>query len=206
MSSESADVRSIDAIDRFRVALVEFVSAGRISVSEADSDVDRDLLWLERDRVPHWTRQIRKRQELVTRAKSDLYRKQTQSSAKDGRSSVVDEKVALQRALRRLEEAHAKLIATKTWIRRLQQERINFKSAMSGFSMAVDHDLPHAIGLLKRMTENLESYLALAPPDLQKLITPDEPVDTTPSMRRTGTGDERDADERNDPDASEESA
>ena len=38
------------------------------------------------------------------------------------------------------------------------------------------------------MTENLESYLALAPPDLQKLLTPDEPVDATPSMRRAGTG------------------
>ncbi|NCF40409.1 MAG: hypothetical protein GWP75_09860, partial [Planctomycetia bacterium] len=57
MSSESADVRSIDAIDRFRVALVEFVDAGRISVSEADSDLDRNVIWLERDRVPHWTRQ-----------------------------------------------------------------------------------------------------------------------------------------------------
>ncbi len=196
MSSESADVRSIDAIDRFRVALVEFVDAGRISVSEADSDLDRNLIWLERDRVPHWTRQIRKRQELVTRAKSDLYRKQTQSGAKDGRASVVDEKVALQRANRRLEAAQARLHATKAWLRRLEQERINFKSAMSGFGVAVDHDLPHAIGLLKKMTENLESYLALAPPDLQKLLTPDEPVDATPSMRRAGTDRGPDADER----------
>ncbi|MAD19341.1 MAG: hypothetical protein CMJ52_03860 [Planctomycetaceae bacterium] len=202
MSSESADVRSIDAIDRFRVALVEFVDAGRISVTEADSDLDRTLLWLERDRVPHWTRQIRKRQELVTRAKSDLYRKQTQSSAKDGRASVVDEKVALQRATRRLEEAQAKLQATKTWLRRLEQERIDFKSAMSGFSVAVDHDLPHAIGLLKRMTENLESYLALAPPDLQRLISPDEPTEPSSSMRRTGSAGEREPDPTEEPEES----
>ncbi|MCP4797795.1 MAG: hypothetical protein GY885_16715, partial [Phycisphaeraceae bacterium] len=92
--------------------------------------------------------------------------------------------------------AQAKLHATKAWLRRLEQERINFKSAMSGFGVAVDHDLPHAIGLLKKMTENLESYLALAPPDLQKLLTPDEPVDATPSMRRAGTDRGPDADER----------
>ncbi len=77
---------------------------------------------------------------------------------------------------------------------------------MSGFSVAVDHDLPHAIGLLKKMTENLESYLALAPPDLQKLITPDEPVDTSPSMRRAGTGTAPDANAPEESDEREESA
>ncbi len=186
MSSEGADVRSIDAIDRFRVSVVEFIDAGRVSISEADSDLDRNIIWLEREQAPHWIRQIRKRQELVTRAKSALYRKQTQSSASDGRASVVDEKVALQRALRRLEEAQSKLKATRKWMRRLDQQRITFKAAMSGFSVAVDHDLPHAVGLLKQRTENLESYLNLSPPDLHRLIAPDEPTDEHPSMRRTG--------------------
>jgi len=186
MSSEGADVRSIDAIDRFRVSVVEFIDAGRVSISEADSDLDRNIIWLEREQAPHWIRQIRKRQELVTRAKSDLYRKQTQSSANDGRASVVDEKVALQRALRRLEEAQSKLKATRKWMRRLDQQRITFKAAMSGFSVAVDHDLPHAVGLLKKITENLESYLNLSPPDLHRLIAPNEPTDEHPSMRRTG--------------------
>jgi hypothetical protein len=186
MSSEGADVRSIDAIDRFRVSVVEFIDAGRVSISEADSDLDRNIIWLEREQAPHWIRQIRKRQELVTRAKSDLYRKQMQSGASDGRASVVDEKVALQRALRRLEEAQSKLKATRKWMRRLDQQRITFKAAMSGFSVAVDHDLPHAVGLLKKITENLESYLNLSPPDLHRLIAPDEPTDEHPSMRRTG--------------------
>ena len=186
MSSEGADVRSIDAIDRFRVSVVEFIDAGRVSISEADSDLDRNIIWLEREQAPHWIRQIRKRQELVTRAKSKLYRKQMQSGASDGRASVVDEKVALQRALRRLEEAQSKLKATRKWMRRLDQQRITFKAAMSGFSVAVDHDLPHAVGLLKKITENLESYLNLSPPDLHRLIAPDEPTDEHPSMRRTG--------------------
>jgi hypothetical protein len=70
MSSQGADVRSIDAIDRFRVSVVEFIDAGRVSITEADSDLDRNIIWLEREQVPYWTRQIRKRQEMVTRAKS----------------------------------------------------------------------------------------------------------------------------------------
>ncbi len=186
MSNERADVRSIDAIDRFRVSVVEFIDAGRVSITEADSDLDRNIIWLEREQAPHWTRQIRKRQELVTRAKSDLYRKQMQSGAKDGRASVVDEKVALQRAMRRLEEAETKLKATRKWARRLEQQRITFKASMSGFSVTVDHDLPHAVGLLKKITENLESYLDLSPPDLRRLIAPEEPATEEASMRRTG--------------------
>ncbi|MDA0297015.1 MAG: hypothetical protein O3A19_09050 [Planctomycetota bacterium] len=186
MSSQGADVRSIDAIDRFRVSVVEFIDAGRVSITEADSDLDRNIIWLEREQVPYWTRQIRKRQEMVTRAKSDLYRKQMQSGANDGRASVVDEKVALQRAVRRLDEAQSKLQVTRKWTRKLQQQRITFKAAMSGFSVTVDHDLPHAVGLLKKITENLESYLNLSPPDLHRLIAPDQPVDERESMRRTG--------------------
>jgi hypothetical protein len=168
------------------VSVVEFIDAGRVSITEADSDLDRNIIWLEREQVPYWTRQIRKRQEMVTRAKSDLYRKQMQSGANDGRASVVDEKVALQRAVRRLDEAQSKLQVTRKWTRKLQQQRITFKAAMSGFSVTVDHDLPHAVGLLKKITENLESYLNLSPPDLHRLIAPDQPVDERESMRRTG--------------------
>ena len=186
MSSESADVRSIDAIDRFRVSVVEFIDAGRVSITEADSDLDRNIIWLKREQTTHWIRQIRKRQELVTRAKSKLYRKQMQTGTSGGQASVVDEKIALKRALLRLEEAQSKLRATRKWIRRLDQERHTFKAAMSSFSAAVDYDLPHAVGLLKKITENLESYLNLSPPDLHRLISPDGPTDEHPSMRRTG--------------------
>ena len=199
MSSQGADVRSIDAIDRFRVSVVEFIDAGRVSITEADSDLDRNIIWLEREQVPYWTRQIRKRQEMVTRAKSDLYRKQMQSGANDGRASVVDEKVALQRAVRRLDEAQSKLQVTRKWTRKLQQQRITFKAAMSGFSVTVDHDLPHAVGLLKKITENLESYLNLSPPDLHRLIAPDQPVDERESMRRTGDESTRETAEEDSP-------
>ena len=96
MSNERADVRSIEVIDAFRTVLVGFIDAGRGALMEAESDLERTILWLDRDRVGHWTRQIRRRQELVVRAKSELYRKQTQSSAKGGRAGDSDERHNLQ--------------------------------------------------------------------------------------------------------------
>lgn len=187
MSAEQADVRSIAAIDRFRVSLVEFIDGGRNALTEAESDIEKTIGWLDREQSPHWKRQIRKRQELVSRAKSDLYRKQTQASAKDSRPSVVDEKRALRRAIERLEEAQRRQLATKRWTRSLQRELALYKGNVSSLSATLDRDLPHAVGLLKKMTENLELYLALSPPDLNRLLgaKTDEADDVT-STRRTG--------------------
>lgn len=187
MSAERADVRSIDAIDRFRASLVEFIDGGRNALTEAECDIEKTIGWLERERSPHWARQIRKRQELVSRAKSELYRKQTQSSAKDSRPSVIDEKRALRRAIERFEEAQRRKLATKRWIRSLQRELALYKGNVSSLSATLDRDLPHAVGLLKKMTENLDLYLALAPPDLKRLLgaTIDDTEDVA-TTRRTG--------------------
>ena len=204
MSQERADVRSIEVIDRFRATLAEFVDTGRTALIEAESDLDRTIMWLDRDRVPHWIRQIRRREELVTRAKSELYRKQTQLSAKDGRPSVVEEQQNLRRATARLEEARRRLETTRSWMRRLERERTMYRAAVSAFAGVVEVDLPHAIGLLHRMSENLEAYVGMAPPDLARALAP--PEDDSASMRRSGSDrtDEEGDDRSHDPAGTEE--
>ena len=187
MSGDRADVRSIDVIDRFRATLVGFVDAGKAALLEAESDLDRTILWLDRDRVPHWNRQIRKRQELLTRAKSELYRKQMQSSAKGGRAGDSDERKNLQRAERRLEEARARLQATRSWMRRLERERTLYKAAISPLASALDHELPGAVALLRKMSENLEAYTDLGAPDIARLFKDAGEGDAEASTRRSGT-------------------
>ena len=187
MSGDRADVRSIDVIDRFRANLVGFVDAGKAALLEAESDLDRTILWLDRDRVPHWNRQIRKRQELLVRAKSELYRKQMQSSAKGGRAGDSDERKNLQRAERRLEEARARLQATRSWMRRLERERTLYKAAVSPLASALDHELPGAVALLRKMSENLEAYTDLGAPDIARLFKDAGDGDPEASTRRSGT-------------------
>ncbi|MBC01682.1 MAG: hypothetical protein CMJ34_00050 [Phycisphaerae bacterium] len=185
MSNERADVRSIEVIDAFRATLAGFVDAGRAALLEAESDLEKTILWLDRDRIGHWNRQIRKRQELLTRARSELYRKQMQTSAKGGRAGDSDERKNLQRAERHLEEARRGLEATRTWIRRLDRERTLYKAAVSPLATALDHDLPHAIGLLRKMSENLEAYTSMPAPELARLLGPTE--DEAESTRRTAS-------------------
>lgn len=173
MSNERADIRSIDVIDSFRTTLIGFVDSGRAALMEAESDLEKTIMWLERERIPHWNRRIRRQQELLTRAKSELYRKQMQSSAKEGRAGDSDERMNLQRAERNLQEARSKLEGTRSWIRRLERERTLYKAAVSPFATAVDHDLPHAIALLKKMSEDLEAYTSMPAPELSRLLAPD---------------------------------
>lgn len=193
MSNERADIRSIDVIDSFRTTLVGFVDSGRAALMEAESDLEKTIMWLERERVSHWNRQIRRQQELLTRAKSELYRKQMQSSAKEGRVGDSDERMNLQRAERNLQDARRKLEGTKAWIRRLERERSLYKAAVSPFATAVDHDLPHAIALLKKMSEDLEAYTSMPAPELSRLLAPES--DDAGTTRR---GPRSDADEARD--------
>ena len=188
MSNERADVRSIEVIDAFRATLAGFVDAGRAALIEAESDLEKTILWLDRDRIGHWNRQIRKRQELLTRAKSELYRKQMQSSSKDGRAGDSDERKNLQRAERHLNEARQRLEATRSWIRRLDRERTLYKAAVSPLASALDHDLPHAVALLRKMSENLEAYTSMPAPELARILGP---TDEEGSTRRTPMASEK---------------
>ncbi len=174
MSNERADIRSIEDIDRFRVSLVSFVEGGRAALMEAESDLDRTLVWLERDRMPHWKRQIRLRQEQVARARSEVHRKQHQTAVTGGRVGDADERRRLRRAEERLGEAERRLGLTRRWMVQLERDKTRFKGAVSAFSSLVDHELPHAIGLLHRMSENLEAYLAMPAPDLHRLLATED--------------------------------
>ena len=209
MSNERADIRSIEDIDRFRVSLVSFVEGGRAALLEAESDLDRTLIWLERDRMPHWKRQIRLRQEQVVRARSEVHRKQHQTAVSGGRVGDADERRRLRRAEERLAEAERRLGLTRRWMIQLERDKTLFKGAVSAFSSLVDHELPHAVGLLHRMSENLEAYLSMPAPDLNRLLAADDrnergansasPSPPVPSKASPSEPDEREATDADDP-------
>ena len=135
MSTERADIRSIVVIDSFRSTLDGFVDSGRAALMQAESDLEKTNMSHERQRVSHWNRQIRRPQALLTRAKSELYRKQMQSSAKEGRVGDSDERMNLQRAERNLQDAYLYSMrpcsssASKSFLK--IENRLNIKKIMA---------------------------------------------------------------------------
>src|SRR5436190_530730 len=112
--AEASRVTSIDALRLARVALLEFKAEAEAALLEAEGAIQRALLWLHHDQLAHWQRELRVRQELLTRAKSDLYRTQVAQADMAARASV-DQKKAVEHAKRRVEEAERKLELVKRW-------------------------------------------------------------------------------------------
>tara|TARA_B100001059_G_scaffold234280_1_gene276404 strand:+ start:1881 stop:2477 length:597 start_codon:yes stop_codon:yes gene_type:complete len=158
--SEEGHVRVLDlkTIEKFKGSMAEFGDTVKVALIEADSEIERAIVWLERDRIQHWRRQIQKRQELVTRAKSALYRKQMQGSEKDGRPSVVDEKVELARSIKHLKSAEERLQHTKQWRNRLEREYALYKGQIQSLSGMAERNVPMAVALLGKILEHLEAY------------------------------------------------
>ena len=189
--SEGAGITNLEAIERFRAALLEFIHDGANALGEADSEVDRVQIWLEREQKIHWQQEHRRRSEEVARAKSALYRKQLTVSSKDRPPSAVDEKKALQKAQSRLEESETKLRRIKHWSVHLGQEAARYKAATSSLAAVFERELPASAEMLKRALAAIEQYLHTAAPDLRDLVAGipaiggDTPAPSLASMRRT---------------------
>jgi len=167
--SQIARVESVDALKEFRVALIKFAEAANGALGDSESEVQRMQMWLENDQTSHWLGQIRKRTEVVSRAKEALRMKKVFKDATGGKASYIDEEKALAKATRALEEAEQKMAATKSWARKFPKEAAAFKGSIQRMSTFVLADVPVAAAKLDRMTAALKAYIAFAGPSLASI-------------------------------------
>ncbi len=170
-----ARVTNLDVLREVRGALITFASDVNLALSEVDSDAQKLAHWLRTEAPMYWQRQVRERQELLTRAKSDLYRKQI-APVGDITPGATDEKVNLARAKSRLEEAERKLAAVKRWANVVEHEYVLYKAAAQPISDLVGREVPVAVAQLDRMATALEGYTQIAPPPSAE-TTPAEPTE-----------------------------
>jgi len=178
--SEVARVESVDALKEFRVYLIKFAETANGALGDAESEVQRMQMWLENDQMSHWTSQLRKRTEAVSRAKEALRMKKVFKDATGGRASYVDEEKALAKATRALEEAEQKMAATKAWARKFPKEAAAFKGSIQRMSTFVLADVPVATAKLDRMTAALKAYLAFAAPQIEAVSMAPSSASGTP--------------------------
>ena len=87
--ADSAKVRSIEALRDFKVALKDFEETAKLALGEAQHEVQRALGWLQNDRVMHWKRELRRRQNRWSDAKSELMRAQIASATSTSDSTLL---------------------------------------------------------------------------------------------------------------------
>ena len=183
---EQIKVADVQTIERFRASLLVASETFGLALEEAEGEIERTLAWVESDQPEFWRKRIRKAQDEVVMCKSALFRKQEIKATADARPSVVDEKKALDRAMKRLEYAETKLRNTKRWSTELPRQSVIFKGALSGMHTVLDRDVPRVNAMLKRMTEHLEAYLR-GGDESDRLL---EILGTSSNMRRGGDMDE----------------
>ena len=164
--SPQARIHSIPVLRQLRASLVNFASIAAIAVEEANSEIQRTLLWLREDQYRYWKGQVQTRMEQHTRARLALKQREVLDRALAGStSSCVDEKKALQVAERRLREAEHKLRMVRMWNRQLEKQLLDYKGAIQGLVTAVETEIPNACARLDRMVDSLDAYIAVAPPE-----------------------------------------
>lgn len=157
-----AKIRSISALREFRPALIKFIEEARAALIAAEADASRTVEWLRREQQPYWKKEIRRRQDTVVRCKTDLINKQRTASG-DPRSAV-EERKALEKAERRLEDARTKSENTAYWLRQLEKEHMSYKGTAQMLASQIIALEDKALHDLDRMAAALEDYVALQVP------------------------------------------
>ncbi|MEJ7638323.1 MAG: hypothetical protein WKF75_10205 [Singulisphaera sp.] len=162
-----ANVRSVDALKDFKNALIAYAEEARNALSGVDMDVRRTRDWLERDQLMYWQTQVKKRNEQVSQARADLFRRQI-SQGNSGSVSDSDQKETLRMAIQRLRQAEEKLEKVRRWGPVLQHAIAEYNSAARPLGDRLSGDLVTSLALLDRMVASLDAYMAIKAPTLRE--------------------------------------
>jgi DNA repair exonuclease SbcCD ATPase subunit len=160
--SSSANVLSVQALADLKAALKRFGSDVREPLNTVAQEIRHTLDWLA-ERQAYWHAEVRRRQEIVARARAALSACQSSGSydPKTGRSSVPDcsaQQRTLLQAQTYLREAEAQLQNVQQWLRQVQQVIADYQRQAQRLTALLDNDLPKSEAFLERKLVDLERY------------------------------------------------
>jgi hypothetical protein len=161
--SQGANVRSVDAIRDFKLALINFAEEAQNALGSVEMEIRQIRNWLLRDQLTFWQSQIKRSQERVSMARADLFRRKISQSNSDAISDT-EQKEAVREAERRLREAEEKVITIKKWIPILEHALSEYRSQSQPLGDRLSGRFAATLNLLERMLDTLDAYLAMAPP------------------------------------------
>jgi hypothetical protein len=159
-----ANVKNIEAIEQLRASVCVFGDEVQGALAIVQAELGRFLDWLEHDRLPHWQREVRRREEQLAEAKNDLHRAISATIDPRHTPSCHQEKKMVEVAKGRLAEAEQKLTNVRRWIPIVRQAVFEYKLKSDPLTSAIASDLPRAASFLRAAVARLNEYLDVAPP------------------------------------------
>ncbi len=161
--SSQATVHSVEALKDFRVALALYGEDTLAALGAIEAEVRRTVRWLEQERPAYWQDQIKRRRELVSQAKAEVFRRQLQKRP-DYTPAMSEQKENLHKAEASLQDAEKRLTMVRKWQPRLQHAVLEYHASVQRLKDLSAADVPSAVDLLGRLIDALESYLQVQPP------------------------------------------
>ena len=127
--SSQATVHSVEALKDFRVALALYSDDTLAALGAVDAEVRRTIRWLEQDRPAYWQDQIKRRRELVSQARAEVFRRQLQKKP-DHNPAMSEQKENLRKAEASLQDAEKRLILVRKWQPRLQHAALEYHASV----------------------------------------------------------------------------
>ncbi|MBS0208262.1 MAG: hypothetical protein JSS27_04845 [Planctomycetes bacterium] len=170
--NQAANVRSIDALRDFRVAILNFRDGGNQALATVQVEIRRTLDWLCHDQAKYWQQEIRRREERVNEAKMELSRCMMSKNAAGEPPACTEQKVLLAKAKAALAAAEEKLEKVRHWALVLQQEVEDFRGPSQVLGSRLDVEIPQAATWLEQSIAALEAYIGFVAATDQPALEP----------------------------------
>ena len=157
--SGQAQVRSIDAVERFNQALSRYRQRSSDALDALEGELRRIVDWLEHDRPAYWRVQIRKAEDGVHQAKMELERCLMFPTVEGERPACREEKDALKQAQARLAHCREKVELVQRWKRTMQHEIFEYQGRMGSLRQVLEVDLLRAHEALQQILRRVEAYM-----------------------------------------------
>src|SRR6516162_5715366 len=161
--SRAANVLSIQTLKDFKNVMINFGEEARNALGGVDMELRRMRDWLERDQLGYWQAQVKRRNEELMQARSDLHRRKITQQGSDAVSDA-EQKEALREAQRRLRVAEEKVALVKKLIPVLHTAIAEYHSHSQPLGDHLSGGFERSVATLERMITSLDAYLATAVP------------------------------------------
>jgi hypothetical protein len=158
--SDAANIRSLDALRKLRVALLRFEDEARRSSSSLIVESQRVLNWLQLEQPQYWKRQVEIAYQQLAEARASLMKCRMRRTG-DFKPTCYDEQKALERAKSRLERTRHMVTAIRKWTIKSTHEVDEYTSRAAQLNRCLDGEIPRAVALLENLLTSLDKYADL---------------------------------------------
>ncbi|GEM_PF-5547872 len=161
--NQQVHVRSFEAVEQYRAALVGFIHTARGVLQQADQLVLRLTQYVGQERPGFWQAELRRSWDLVAQARQALAQCEQQFYGED-RATCYQQRKALEAAKRYTHHADEKLRLCRRWSAQAQRAWTQYRGSTQPLRTLLESELEKHLAFLDRVLESLQQYVQTAAP------------------------------------------